>query len=145
VRISLKSCLIDLTVRSIRQFLLHLLKRTMWILKMLDFLNLKNTVLFIISFWFQICFQNLNRAKIMDFTLSGWNSRRKNLCYILYTWYISFVFYIHGIYPMYVIYSIYTLCMVYILYMVYTECMVYTMCGTFWKKWINKGNYHVSP
>jgi len=44
---------------------------------MFDFYNLKSTVLFIISFWFQICFQNLNRAKTMDFALSGWNSRRK--------------------------------------------------------------------
>ncbi len=38
---------------------------------------MKNTVRFIILFWFQICFQNLNRTKIMDFILSGWYLRRK--------------------------------------------------------------------
>ncbi len=45
---------------------------------MFDISNLKNTVLFIILFWFQICFQNLNQTKIMDFILSGWYLRRKN-------------------------------------------------------------------
>ena len=38
---------------------------------------MKNTVRFIILFWFQICFQNLNRTKIMDFIFSGWYLRRK--------------------------------------------------------------------
>ena len=38
---------------------------------------MKNTVRFIILFWFQICFQNLNRTKIMDFISSGWYLRRK--------------------------------------------------------------------
>jgi hypothetical protein len=39
---------------------------------------LKNTVRFIILLWFQICFQNSNRTKIMDFILSGWYLRKKN-------------------------------------------------------------------
>jgi len=38
---------------------------------------LKNKVRFIILFWFQICFQNINRTKNMDFILSGWYLRRK--------------------------------------------------------------------
>ena len=39
---------------------------------------MKNTVRFIILLWFQICFQNSNRTKIMDFILSSWYLRRKN-------------------------------------------------------------------
>ncbi len=44
---------------------------------MFDILNLKNTVRFIILFCFQICFQNLNRTKNMDFISSDWYLRRK--------------------------------------------------------------------
>jgi hypothetical protein len=44
----------------------------------LTYANLKNTVWFIILFWFQICFQNLDRTKAINFILSGWYLRRKN-------------------------------------------------------------------